>query len=403
MKDKGEKTGFRFDRMELAGSLGDLGTLIPLAAGMIVFNKLSPSSVLLWVGIFYVLAGAYYRLPVPVQPLKVVGALAIASPAAITEPVIAAAGMTFGVILLVLSFTGAMKAISTVFTRPVVRGIQLGLGIILMKKGFDLLAAPEVFLEGEKMSFYGVPVNIVLGVAVFVMVFVLLNNRRMPAALAALVVGVAGGLALGGLSGVSFALGPERLPLLIPGTESFPSFEQFASAMLLLVIPQLPLTIGNAAIGTADTACSLFPESPEIERATPGRFAATMGLINIPAGLMAAMPMCHGAGGLAAHYRFGARTGGSNLMIGAVCLVLALAFGKLALSLLIMIPQSVLGVLLAFAGIELALLVRDLKERHELFVTVLVAGIAVAGTNMAYAFIAGILADLLIRKARVKV
>jgi SulP family sulfate permease len=128
-----------------------------------------------------------------------------------------------------------------------------------------------------------------------------------------------------------------------------------------------------------------------------------MGIINIPAGFMAAMPMCHGAGGLAAHYRFGARTGGSNLIIGTACIVLALVFGKVALDLITIIPQSVLGVLLVFAGIELALLARDIKERHEFFVTVLVAGIAVAGTNMAWAFLAGILADLLIRKAKIKV
>lgn len=403
MKDDEKKSAFRFDRMEIAGSLGDLGTLIPIAAALIVFNKLSPSSVLLWAGLFYILAGFYYRLPIPVQPFKVVGALAIASPATITEPVIAAAGMIFGVVLLALSFSGAMKTISKVFTRPVIRGIQLGLGIILMRKGFELLVAPEVFMNGEGMALWGVPVNIVLGVAVFLMVFLLLNNQSLPAALAALIVGIAGGVALGGLSQVSFSWGPDRLPLLVPGTESFPTFEQFVSALLLLVIPQLPLTIGNAAIGTADTACSLFPESPEIKRATPGRFAATMGIINIPAGLMAAMPMCHGAGGLAAHYRFGARTGGSNLIIGAAFLVLALVFGKVALDLITMIPQSVLGVLLVFAGIELAILARDIKERQEFFVTVLVAGIAVASTNMAWAFGAGILADLLIRKAKIKV
>ncbi len=403
MKEQNKERAFRFDRMELAGSLGDVGTLIPIAAGMILFNKLSPTSVLLWVGVFYIMAGLYYRLPIPVQPLKVVGALAIASPATITEPVIAAAGMTFGVILLILAFSGAMKTVSKLFTRPVIRGIQLGLGIILMSKGFNLIVAPEVFIGGDKMYLFGLPINIVFGVAAFVMVFVLINNQRVPAALAALLAGILGGALLGGLSDVSFAWGPQRLSILVPGMKGFPSLDQFGAALVLLVIPQLPLTIGNAAVGTADTACSLFPESPDIGRATPGRFAATMGIINIPAGLMAAMPMCHGAGGLAAHYRFGARTGGSNLMIGAVCLVLALAFGKLALDLITVIPQSVLGVLLVFAGIELALLVRDIQEKHHLFVTVLVAGIAVAGTNMAYAFAAGILADILIRKAGIKV
>jgi SulP family sulfate permease len=410
--DSGAKSPFRFDRMELAGSLGDLGTLIPIAVGLIVFNKLSPTSVLLWVGLFYLLAGIYYRLPIPVQPLKVVGALAIAAPDKITEPVIAAAGIVFGVLLLALSLSGAMQSISKLFTKPVIRGIQLGLGLILMRKGFRLMTEAKVLVDGADVMLGPVPVNLILGVAVFAVVLVLLNNQKLPAALVAVAAGIVAGVCFGGLSGHSFVLGPEPVRVLVPGLmadsslgfiqlTSFPTWEQFTTAIVLLVIPQVPLTIGNAAIGTADTCCSLFPGQPELKRATPGHFA--LGLINLPAGFMAAMPMCHGAGGLAAHHRFGARTGGSNLMIGAAFIVIALLLGKVSLALITMVPQAVLGVLLAFAGIELALLIRDVNERKDLFVVALVAGIGVAATNMAYAFAAGIAAEQLIKRLNIKI
>jgi SulP family sulfate permease len=164
--DKNKKAGgFRFDRMELAGSVGDLGTLVPLAAGMIVLNGLSPTSVLLWVGLFYLLAGFYYRLPIPVQPLKVVAATVIAYPALYPEPVIAAAGLIFGGLLLVMSLSGALDFISGLFTRPVIRGIQLGLGLVLMIKGVGLIASRELFVPAAaKTAGSGSFLNPALGV-----------------------------------------------------------------------------------------------------------------------------------------------------------------------------------------------------------------------------------------------
>lgn len=392
-----ELAPFKFDRMELAGSLGDLGTLVPLSAGMILLNGLSPTTVFIWVGLFYVLSGLYYRLPVPVQPLKLVAAIAIAAPDKINEEMIAAAGITFGVIFLVLSLSGAMKLISRVFTKPVIRGIQLGLGLILIRKGVLFIASRDLFVSSEAGISSGNATNIIIGIFVFILVLVLLNNNRLPAALAALAVGMLAGVLWGGFENIEFALGPGDVHFMVPGPGVF------GSAFVLLVLPQIPLTIGNSCIGVSDTAKSLFPDNPRPYRTRPDRFAMTIGLINIPAGFMGAMPMCHGAGGLAAHYRFGARTGGSNLIIGAIFLVMALAFGKMGLSLITLIPNAVLGTLLVFAGIELCLLIGDIKERGALFVAVLIAGIALAGTNMALAFGAGIVADFIIRRAKIKI
>ena len=91
---------YRFDRMEFAGSLGDLGTLLPLAIGMIVLCDLRATNVIMMAGLFYIATALIFRLPIPVQPLKLVAAVAIASPEVITVPVIAASGLVFGAIML---------------------------------------------------------------------------------------------------------------------------------------------------------------------------------------------------------------------------------------------------------------------------------------------------------------
>ena len=388
---------FRFDRVELAGSFGDLGTLLPIVVAMILINKLSPTTVFLAFGLFYLLTGFYYRLPVPVQPLKAVGAIAIAYPGQITESVIGAAGMIFGFILLFLSLSGTLDRIARLFTQPVVRGIQLALGLIFLKKGIELIVTQKLFISGATGNYSQYHLNLILGFIVFAMVLALLDNRKVPAALAALAVGIIAGLVLGGLQGRTLAIGPTPMHLISP------SPGDFWTAFIMLILPQIPLTIGNACVGTADTCNTLFPNSPLLSKTTAGRFALSMGVANLPAGFFGAVPMCHGTGGLAAHYRFGARTGGAPIMIGALFVILALVLGELGLTILTLIPNSVLGVLLVFAGLELCPLVRSLKSNEEFFVALLIAGIALAVPNMAWAFGIGILADLFIRRTGTKI
>jgi SulP family sulfate permease len=390
-------TRYHFSRMELAGSLGDLGTLLPIVVGMILINHLSPTPVFLAFGLFYLMTGFYYRLPIPVQPLKAVGAIAIAYPGQITESVIGAGGILFGSLLLVLSITGMVDRLAKLFTQPVVRGIQLALGLIFLKKGIELIVTQKVFLSGVDGRLPEYPVNLIMGFVVFALVLTLLDNKKFPAALAALTFGIVAGLALGGFRGQSFSIGPTRIALISP------SFHDFWTAFIMLILPQVPLTIGNACVGTSDMCRSVFPNSPLLSRTTAGRFALTMGLANLPAGLFGAVPMCHGTGGLAAHYRFGARTGGAPVMIGAFFVVLALALGELGLAILALVPNSVLGVLLIFAGLELCPLVRSLQSNEEYFVALLIAGIALAVPNMAWAFGVGIAVDLFLRKTKTKI
>ena len=389
----------RFDRVELAGSLGDLGTLIPLSIALVMVNGLSFTPVFLLVGLFYFVTGLYYRLPIPVQPLKVVSAITIAFPEKITLQVMSATGLLFGVFLVLLACTGLIDRLARLFTRPIVRGIQLGLGFILVMKGIAFMRKEALFINGtgEVTFFHGVPVNLILGLLAVILVLFLLSSRRFPAALVVVTAGIFIGIPFGSFHGLEWQFGPTQIKLFKPCANDF------LTALFLLVIPQIPLTIGNAIIGTTDTARNLFGHGVETEKVSNRSFSLSMGVANIAAGLLAAMPMCHGAGGLAAHYRFGARTGGSNIMIGSFFILLALAFGRIGVSLLSSIPNAVLGVLLLFAGLELALLVKDLKERREFFIAFLIAGIGLATTNMSVAFASGIVVSWLINWGKIEI
>jgi SulP family sulfate permease len=287
--------------------------------------------------------------------------------------------------------------LAKLFTQPVVRGIQLALGLIFLKKGIELIVTQKVFMSGVDGKLAEYPINLVMGFIVFAIVLALLDNKKFPAAIAALAFGIIAGLALGGFKGQSFSIGPTRIALISP------SLADFWTAFIMLILPQVPLTIGNACVGTADMCSTVFPNSPLLSRTKAGRFALTMGLANLPAGLFGASPMCHGTGGLAAHYRFGARTGGAPVMIGSLFIVLALVLGELGFAVLALLPNSVLGVLLIFAGLELCPLVRSLQSNEEYFVALLIAGIALAVPNMAWAFGMGIAVDLFLRKTETKI
>jgi SulP family sulfate permease len=168
----------------------------------------------------------------------------------------------------------------------------------------------------------------------------------------------------------------------------------------VLVLPQLPTTIGNAIISSTDVAREYFPK--QADRVTNRSVSISQGLANLGAFFLGGIPMCHGAGGLAAHYRFGARTGGSNLYIGGIFLVLALILGENIVSVLQLLPLAILGVLLTFSGLQLALMIQDLRDRKDLFVALSMLGLALA-FNLAVAFVVGILAAYVVKSTRISV
>lgn len=380
-----DNSGFRFNLQELGGALGDLGTLLPLMIGLIMLNGLNPTSVLVGAGVLYIASGLYYGIPVPVQPLKAVAAIAIT--AGLSASVIGAAGLLMGIILLVLSLTKAISAISKLFPWEVIRGIQLAIGLTLFRSGAELALSQRMFLSGSPTAgaFTSFPVSVIIPLAAF-LTFVLFQflharNRHYSPSLAVLGLGLGAGIIFGPVSSLA------RLSPVLP-TIALPSAPDLWLAFTALVIPQLPLTMGNAVVATCDTATSYFGQ--RAQRVTPRALATSMGLANIVAGLAGGMPMCHGSGGMTAHYRLGARTGGANLMVGGLLLTFGV-FGFAALPYLSLIPVPVLGVLLSIVGIYHASLIGDLSGWRPLSVASVVAIATVAFANVAIGFAAGIL------------
>ena len=393
--------GYKFNRMELAGSLGDLGTLLPLAMGLIMVCGLDPAGLFFAIGLFYILSGFYYQVPVAVQPMKVISSYAIAMALSATQ--VTAAGLLAGIFLLLIGGSGLINFVVRLVPLAVIRGVQLATGVLLMIQGVRFVAGTsslqvmqglaEPYLLAQDVA--GLPMGIIIGLAAALLTFFFIDNKKLPAAL--LVIG--GGLLMGLLwgrgavfSGWSFGF---KLPGLLPF--GLPGGADFSFALLVLVLPQLPMTMGNAVIANSDLSQTYFGE--DAARVTNRSLCFSMGLANILSFILGGMPLCHGAGGLAAHYRFGARTAGSNIIIGVIFLALALFLGSMALAVIQLIPFAVLGVLLVFAG-QLGLTIIDLQERRDIFICLLMLAITLA-VNLAVGFMVGILVDWLLRRRAV--
>ncbi len=385
-------SAYRFSRMEFAGSLGDLGTILPLAIGMILINGLNPLGLFLGVGLYYIFSGLYFRVTSPVEPMKVIGAYAIAT--GITASQIQASSLWIFVFLLVIGGTGIITRIGRYIPKPVIRGVQLSTGVLLVTQGVKLMLGTSTFqaMRHAAEPYLGIqrlgpiPLGLIIGGILGALTLLLLENKRLPAAIVVVGAGLLTGILLGTREGLHQIQLGFNLPDLLP--YGFPSVGDFTFALLVLVLPQVPMTLGNAIMANADLSIQYFPQ--EGKRVTHRALCISMALANLMSFFLGGMPMCHGAGGLASRYRFGARTGGSNLIIGTIFIVLALLFGEHLMGIIFLLPMSALGVLLLFAGAQLSLTVLDMKTRKEMFVPILIVGITLA-SNLAAGFLIGII------------
>ena len=319
---------------DLSGAVADLGIFIPLTAALVLVNGLSAGMVLLVAGAFIVVSGVRFRIPFPVQPLKALTAVAVARQ--LSPEVIAAAGLTIGVVLLLVSLRGAADRVAAWFSATAVRALQLGVGLLLLVTAVRLVLDPP---------------------AVF-----------------------------------STPLPP--LSPFVPSLPVLPGWEAFASAFVLLVIPQLPLTFGNAVVAVTDVAHRAF--GPRAAAVTPTRVCRNAGWGNVVSAVAGGMPMCHGSSGLTAHYRLGARTAVMNVILGSGLVVIAVLFGEHAPAVLGQAPPVLLALLLGYAGLRHALLVADLRGRR----LVLALGAGAAGAalgNLAVTLAIVLAVDLVVR------
>jgi MFS superfamily sulfate permease-like transporter len=357
-----------WNRNEISGSLGDLGTFLPLLVGMSVTNGLDFTSALFFAGVFNIVTGFLFGIPMAVQPMKAIAAVAISEHLNLGQ--ILAAGIWTSGIVLFLGLTRLIDVVDRAIPRSVVRGLQLGLGLQLAAKGFQYVRDTKVLWGAD---------SIAVGVLAFVLVLALWSSRRIPVAL----VLFAAGLALA-LVARPEVLGTLRLGMNLPRW-SPPSLLDFRNSLFRAAVPQIPLTTLNSVIAVCALSADLFPARV----AKPRRVALSVGLMNLIGGWFGAMPMCHGAGGLAGQYRFGARTSASIVMLGAAKIVLAIVFGASLLAVLHVYPQSVLGVLLAISGLELALVSRDQTRREDASIMLITAAAILALESTATGFVIG--------------
>lgn len=365
----------RFDRGEIGGALGDLGTFIPLLVGMVTLCGLQIGPALFCAGLMNVVSGVLFRIPMPVQPMKAIATVAIGE--GLTEAQILAAGIITGGVVLVLGVSGLVTRLAQAVPRSVVRGLQLALGLKLLTAGIGMVAETGTLWGWDSVA---------VGALCVVLVLMFYFSRRVPAALVIFGVGLVALLAsqpqlvVAARTGMAWAL-----PDLSRGGD-------WLTGLWRGAVPQVPLTLLNSVVAVCALSADLFPRWP----ASPRRVAISVGLMNLVSCPVGGMPMCHGAGGLAGQYRFGARTGGSVIVLGVAKMLLAVLLGRSLLEWLRAYPQSVLGVLLMFSGLELALVCRDQRSRTDFFVMLLTAGICLGINTAAGAAIGWVLAVLLV-------
>ena len=359
----------RIDRNELSGAFGDIGTDLPLIIGLLIVSGLNPVNVFLLFGLSQIFSGLVYGLPMPVQPLKAVAIIAISQN--LGSDMILAAGISLGIVMLILNKAGLIKYVFDLIPECVIRGIQFGLGINLIFLAL-LKYIPSQGLNG-----------IVLAVVGLSAVCLLLGNRRFPPALVVILLGIL----------YSLVFNADSKPVLagfhFPSPDIYvPSLNEMITAFLVLGLPQLPLSLSNSLIATKKLSDDLFPE----KKLTISRLANTYSIMNIAAPALGGIPMCHGSGGLSGHHAFGGRTGGSLVIYGAIFLALGIFFAGDLGSIQTLFPLPVLGVILTVEGFTLSRLIKKTSGSKELLIAFLVGSICVTVKGgYAYALLAGTL------------
>jgi hypothetical protein len=314
----GTESDLEFSASELTGALGDSVTVVPLLVALAATTSVSLPHVLVGFGVFQIVWGVYYGLPLSVEPMKALVGLAIVGTLSYAE--LAAAGLLAGGVLLSVGHLGLVGRLQGVVGEPVVRGVQLAVALLLLEAAVDL-------------SLGNVPVA-AAGLAI-VAVLALAGYRR---ASVLVVLGVGAVVAVA-TAGVPTPTAPE--PAVFPAGPPTVS-----GAALEGTVAQLGMTVGNAAIATALLCGDLYDRDVSADA-----LSRSMGVTCLAAIPLGGVPMCHGSGGLAGKYAFGARTGGANVLLGAGYLALALIATGAVLA---AFPTAILGVLLVVVALQLA-------------------------------------------------
>ena len=366
------KDAILFNRRELSGAFGDIGTDLPLIIAMILAANLYVAGALIMFGLMQIFTGWIYRMPMPAQPLKAMATIVIAQQ--IGGNILLGAGLAIGMVMFILSVTGLLDKIAKLIPKVVVRGLQLGLGISLCSLAF------QNYISSDSINGY-----VLAGIS-FIIVLLFIDNKKYPASL--LVIGL----------GVVYALVFKIEAAAVPGSFGInipkfgiPSLDDIIKGFLLLALPQIPLSLGNSIIATKQVAKDLFPEKPELSIKRIGITYSIMNLINP---FFGGIPTCHGSGGMVGHYTFGGRTGGSVIIYGSLYIVLGLFLANGFHNLVQVFPLPVLGVILMVEGISLSSLVKDVVSDRKGFVIAIMVGVMAFG--LPYGFVISMIVGTII-------
>ncbi|CAE5964802.1 unnamed protein product [Arabidopsis arenosa] len=403
---------------ELSGAVGDLGTFIPIVLTLTLVSNLDLSTTLIFTGFYNIATGLLFDIPMPVQPMKSIAAVAVSESPHLTPSQIAAAGASTAATLLLLGATGAMSFLYNLIPLPVVRGVQLSQGlqfaftaIKYVRFNYD---AATLKPSSSPRTWLGLD-GLILALAA--LLFIILSTgsgydrdaedgdlaetssnqsqsrrRRLrllssiPSALIVFAIGLV----------LCFIRDPSIFKDLKFGPAKFHilriSWDDWKIGFVRAAIPQIPLSVLNSVIAVCKLSNDLFDK--ELSATT---VSISVGVMNLIGCWFGAMPVCHGAGGLAGQYRFGARSGLSVIFLGIGKLIVGLVFGNSFVRILSQFPIGILGVLLLFAGIELAMASKDMNTKEDSFIMLVCAAVSMTGSSAALGFGCGVVLYLLLK------
>lgn len=376
-KQKKKELQNSFGRSEFYGTIGDLGTTIPLAFLLIISSGFPAARIFFLWGLAYVAVGWYYKVPVSIQPLKAMAVVAITM--GLSSPILASTAVLYGLIFIVLAYSGLIKWLHQWFSKAIIRGIQIGIGLLLAYKSWQLIAENALFLNGSGDIGYWI---YALAAAVLAVLIISSKWLNRTVALELIVISTI----------IPFLIGVSTVSVNGSGAAwqwSIPDWSPWWNILALLVIPQLPLTLGNAVYAANDACHEFWPNRSK--KVSTTKLASSIGLINVVIGLFGGFPICHGAGGIAAHKRFSGKTGGTVIIIGVIFILIALS-GSLS-TVLFLIPVPILGVLLLFDSWQMIKFAFRLEQVNQIVVAATVGVLSFATHNLTIALLVGLILE----------
>ncbi|MFX0076057.1 MAG: putative sulfate/molybdate transporter [Candidatus Hermodarchaeota archaeon] len=369
----------KFNLRELGGALGDWGTLVPFVIGYISIVGMNPAGVFLCLGVTNIILGIRFNLPLPVQPQKTIGTIALsqAQTKAWSPNLVISTGFGTGIIWAILGFTKILEKIVKRVPQVAVRGIQLGLGLVLGWTAIQLI------------SF-----DILLGLISFSIILISFKFKKVPSSIILVLLGI---ILIVWNQSITLSDVHFKLPVF---NFQIPQWDNLLWGMLIAGFAQLFLTLTNVMIATVSLIKELFPDRSE--EVTASTLALNMGIMNIFTPFLGGIPICHGSGGLASQYAFGARTGGSMILEGILEIFLGLFLSETLFLVFSKFPRAILGAMLLYTACLLAKI--SFKEYNiKTLPIIVVSAVLCLFINITVGFLAGLVIYYLIKLIQRKV